>query len=586
MELIQASDLVKAVKLEKLGGENTARILMSLLQFDKINQLYARHYEKEADEFIHSVLVDIGIKYHGFATDLTRIPDKGGFILIANHPFGGIEGLILLDALSKKRPDLKVMANFLFNWITPIKNKFFAVNPFETHKDAYSSFHGLKSAFAHVHAGCPLIIFPAGEVSTYQPNSKIVADRPWNKSILRFIKNAGVPVIPAYFHGSNSWLFHAMGRVHPLLRTIKIPSELLNKQSETILFKIGNRILAKEIEEYFDTKKLEQYLRAKIYALANVFEPGNALRPKTIQLEEPVTTAVNADILAREIDKITPRHQLFQWQNFGVYCAPSFVIPGITAEIGRLREITFREVGEGTKQSSDLDNFDVYYHQLFIWDEEQQRIVGGYRIGKGKDIVNLYGLKGFYTQTLFRMDKEMLPVLSESIELGRSFIVKDYQRKPMSLFLLWKGILYFLQENESYNYLVGPVSISNSYTRLSQEIMIGYIKEHHYHTTLARYIKPRKPFFSRPSSVDTGILIERVSSLQALDQVIKEVEPSGSKMPVLLRKYLDLGGKIAGFNIDPKFSNTVDGLLILDLNLVKPEIVQALAKEDVGTGPR
>jgi len=365
------------------------------------------------------------------------------------------------------------------------------------------------------------------------------------------------------------------------LRTAKIPSELLNKQNETISIQIGNAITVKEQNEFSDIAMLGRYLRARVYSLSGLVKT-NHLPNHNFNIDmKPVSNAINTNTLALEIINITPYYQLFQWQKYTVYCAPSQVIPKITSEIGRLREITFREVGEGTNESIDLDTFDTFYHQLFIWDSHLQRIVGGYRVGKGKDIIRHYGLNGFYTQTLFRMDREILPILNESIELGRSFIVKDYQRRPLSLFLLWKGILHFLQKNPDYKYLVGPVSISNSYTKLSQEIIIRYIKKHHFDHTLAWHLKPRRPFVSKPSLIDIDILTEKANNLQGLDHVIKEVDPLNSKMPVLLRKYLELGGRIASFNVDPLFNNTVDGFLILELSKVKPEMIKALGRTQV-----
>jgi putative hemolysin len=581
MKLIQDNDLVKVAKLEKLGGKNTARILMSLLQFDKINDIYSRHYQKDTSHFVTDVLIDAGIRYHISDADLKNIPKEGGFILIANHPYGGAEGLILLDAVTKIRPDFKIMANFLYNWIDPLKEHVFCVNPFETRKNAYSSLQGLKKAFAHVATGHALAIFPAGEVSTYLPGSKIVADKQWNSSIIRFIRNTEVPVVPVYFHGSNSWLFHFMGKVHPLLRTVKIPSELLNKQNGTISLAIGSPIEVKEQYGFSDITAYGRYLRARVYCMSNLFDNNNLLDNNTITHMKPVSVPVNTLTLALEIVNITPYYQLFQWQQYSVYCVPSSVIPKITAEIGRLREITFREAGEGTNEITDLDEFDTYYHQLFIWDSHLQKIVGGYRVGKGKDIIKQYGMSGFYTQTLFRMDKEMFPLLNESIELGRSFIVKEYQRKPLSLFLLWKGILHFLWENPEYNYLVGPVSISNSYTSLSQGVMIQYIKKHHFDHAMSWRLKARRPFAYRTSLIDTDILIKNTNSLQALDRLIKAIDPNNDRIPVLLRKYLELGGKIASFNVDPKFSNVVDGFLILELRNVKPEMVQALTGKQV-----
>jgi putative hemolysin len=258
---------------------------------------------------------------------------------------------------------------------------------------------------------------------------------------------------------------------------------------------------------------------------------------------------------------------------------PSFEIPNIMNEIGRLREITFREVGEGTNQKMDIDEYDLYYNQLFIWDEENRKIVGAYRVGKGKEIMDIYGVRGFYVQSLFRMNRRLNPILSQSLELGRSFIIPDYQRKPLPLFLLWKGILYFLLKNPEYRYLLGPVSISSRFSNFSKELIIKFIKENYYNESIARYIRPRKKFIVSLHHLDTDILIESASDLNKLDRIIKDIETAQKNMPVLLKKYLKQNGKIVGFNIDPKFNNAMDGLLLLDLFDVPTSTISALSKE-------
>ena len=271
---------------------------------------------------------------------------------------------------------------------------------------------------------------------------------------------------------------------------------------------------------------------------------------------------------------------LFRSKNYSVYCAPTIKIPNILNEIGRLREVTFRAVGEGTNRSMDLDEFDLYYYHLFIWDNDTNRIVGAYRVGKGKDIIDRYGVKGFYIHTLFKIRKEMLPVLYESIELGRSFIVEDYQRKPFPLFMLWKGILYFLIKNPEYRYLVGPVTISGKYTDVSKELIMKFIKRNHWNEEFARYITPRCKYRVETNDPDVEVMVEASGdNIATLDKVIGDIEPSSDKLPVLLKKYISLNGRITGFNIDPKFNMCLDGLLILDLFDVPMSTVEALSKE-------
>ncbi len=271
---------------------------------------------------------------------------------------------------------------------------------------------------------------------------------------------------------------------------------------------------------------------------------------------------------------------LFQRNDFKVYCTASNNIPNVLKEIGRLREVTFREVGEGTNRSIDLDEYDLYYNHLFIWDSAEKKIVGAYRLGKGKDILAMYGKNGFYINSLFKIRKQFLPILNESIELGRSFIVKDYQKKPLSLFLLWKGILYFLITNPEYRFLIGPVSISGEFSKLSKTLIFQFIKSNYYNHQLAKYIKPKNKFRYKLKKIDISIILESTkNNIDKLDHFIEDIEPRNFKIPVLLKKYIQQSAKIIGFNIDPKFNNTLDGLVLMDLFQVPMDTIQSLSKE-------
>ncbi|MCK4749567.1 MAG: lysophospholipid acyltransferase family protein, partial [Bacteroidales bacterium] len=390
--------------------------------------------------------------------ELKKIPKEGAFITVSNHPFGGIDGMLLVKILEHYRPDIKVMSNFILNKIEPVSDYMLPVNPFERRKDAASSIIGIKMALEHLREGNVLGIFPAGEVSSYNEDNYGISDREWQYPAMKMIKKAGVPVVPVYFQGNNSRLFHFMGLIHPSLRTVRLPAEVFNKKHKKIRIRVGNPITVKEQDAFKDVSTYGRYLRARTYALGSVLEVKKFFRPriKRGSRVEPVAEPVSPGLIVDEIQKIREEYTLFTSDHFDVFCTPSTEIPQIMNELGRLREITFRAVGEGTNHAMDIDEYDLYYNQLFVWDNQEHRIVGAYRVGKGQEILRRYGIKGFYLQSLFRMNRRFVPILRQSLELGRSFIVKDYQRRPMPLFLLWKGILYFLLKHTEYRYLIGP----------------------------------------------------------------------------------------------------------------------------------
>ncbi len=583
MELVDPKDISKAIKIRGKKGIQTSKLLMSLLRIRKINKIYSKIYDLPPDEFLNEIIKLFRINFEISDEDISKIPDKGAFITVSNHPYGGIDGILLIKIIAEKRPDFKVMANFLLQSIKPMKDYFLPVNPFENKKEIKSSFKGIKLAIQHLQEGKPLGIFPAGEVSAYNSDAGIITDKQWQNPALNLIKKARVPVIPVYFQGTNSRLFHILGLVHPLLRTAKLPSELFNKKRKVIKIKIGNPISVKDQDDISDISRYGRFLRAKTYSLGTSLEIKRFFRKGILRLKkaEKIIDPVDVNLLIGEVRKISKTDLLLKQKNFEVYCSSSENIPNLLTEIGRLRELTFREAGEGTNRSLDVDEYDLYYNQLFIWDSNAKKIVGAYRVGKGKEILSRYGKKGLYIESLFKIKKPFESVLKESIELGRSFIVKDYQKQIAPLFLLWKGILYLLLKNPEYRYLLGPVSISNMFSKFSKSIIIKFIKANYFDYNLAGYITPRKKFRVKPDAeIDTDIFIESTTDdLNKLDKIIEDIEPNHFKLPVLIKKYLKLNAKIIGFNIDPKFNNALDGLIILDLYEVPLQTIETLSKE-------
>lgn len=582
MGIITKEEFAKATKLDKLRLPGLASLLMEVMKINDVNETFSKAKHLEGTAFIDRILEIVGIKVQFNEDELKNIPANGAFIAIANHPYGGIEGLVLLKLLCTVRPDAKLMANFILKKIPNLSEYFIAVNPFENVEHS-SSISGIKNTLELLRSGTPIGIFPAGEVSTFKVESQQVTDKLWHPVVGKIISKANVPVVPIYFHGNNGLIFNLLSLIHPTLRTAKLPSELFNKHGHTIKLRIGKPVSASEIPNQSNPAKLLNFLRAKTYALGTglenekkIFSPSNLFKIR--KNPEEIIAEIAAERIDREVEKLRSEYLVWTEKQYEVFITPTSKIPNIIKEIGRLREITFREIGEGTNKCIDLDEYDIYYNHLFIWDKEEKLIVGAYRIGKGDEIFYSMGKRGFYTAELFKIKEQFFPVLRQSLELGRSWIRKEYQQKPLPLFLLWKGILKHLLNNPQYKYLIGPVSISNNFSKFSKSLIVNHITKHHFDHELAQYVKPRKRFKVDFSKIDTEALLGSNDSLKGLDSLISEIETSHMKVPVLLRQYIALNAKIVCFNIDPKFSDSLDGFLVLDLEKVPQEMIDKLGK--------
>uniref|UniRef100_UPI0032170FAB lysophospholipid acyltransferase family protein n=1 Tax=uncultured Draconibacterium sp. TaxID=1573823 RepID=UPI0032170FAB len=581
MELLKPKDIFRDRPTLPFSGDYFARFLIYILRFNKLNKIYSQIAAKRGIDFIDELIKTLEFTIEFDKDELQKIPKEGPVVVVSNYPLGGFDALLLIKYLSLVRSDVKVLANFLLKKIEPVSEYFFAENPFGTTNGNRRNYTALKEAVSHLKSGGVLCLFPATDVDK-QDSFENISDKVWQFPVVNFIKRSRVPVVPVLFQGSNSRLLHLFAKMHPSLKHAHLPSEILNKRHKNIKLRFGSAIKVEEQDKFSDVYQFGRFLRAKTYGMVSDIEVKKffnySLKPKV--KPEPVINPVPADQILKEIKFLNDEHRLFNFKNYIAYCAPSHVIPNILNEIGRLREITFREVGEGTNQSVDIDEFDLYYHQMFIWDEEQQKIVGAYRLGKGKDIMAQYGRRGFYLHSLFRIDEKFESVLSESIELGRSFVIKEYQRKPMPLFLLWKGILFFLLKNMEYRYLIGPVSISNNYSKVSKDLIIRFIMQNHLNWEMARYIKPRNHYKFKSDNADLNVLMENMErDINRLDKTIGDLDYLNSGLPVLLKKYIKLNAKIIGFNVDPKFNNCLDGLIVLDVYDVPKNTIESLSKE-------
>jgi len=588
MSLVTAKEVAKVINLDKYGfiGTFFGWLLMKLLRISTINKIYNRHKHLKDLAFFSALLEDLQIKFEIPEEDLKRIPKNGAFISVSNHPLGGIDGILLLKLLIEKRSDYKIIANFLLHRIEPMQPFIMAVNPFEDKKkNSKSSIAGIKKALVHLKEGNSLGIFPAGEVSTYK-DGKLIVDKPWEESAVKLIQKANVPIIPIYFHARNSRLFYVLSKLNSKLRTAKLPSELLSQKGRVIKVRIGKPISVKDQEKYNNnTHDFCNFIRRKTYMLANPFEKRttilNTAALKIHKSPKEIVSQRNIDKMILEVDALRKNNgRLLKSKNYEVFFAPSKKIPNLMFEVGRLREITFREVGEGTNESIDLDVFDGYYHHLLLWDTEAKTLVGAYRMGLGKGIYKKYGIKGFYVQTLFKFEPELYSMMENSIEMGRAFIIKEYQQKPMPLFLLWKGIVHVTLRFPEYKYLIGGVSISNKFSNFSKSLMIEFMKSHYYDPYVAQYIYPKKEYKVILKDADKDFVFDATKAdLNKFDKIIDEIEPGALRIPVLIKKYIKQNARLVAFNVDPKFNNAVDGLMYIRVADIPESTVKPVLEE-------
>ena len=603
MGLVNAKEVAKAINVDQLGPFGTAMGwgLMRLLKIATLNKIYDRNKHLSELEFINRLLDEFEIKFDIPEEDLIRLPKTGPFITISNHPLGGIDGILLLKLLLESRPDFKIIANFLLHRIEPLKRYVMPVNPFEQHKSASGSVAGFKSALTHLKSGYGLGIFPAGEVSTYR-DGKLLVDKPWEVAAMKLIKKAEVPVVPIYFHAQNSPLFYRLASISDTLRTAKLPSELLTQKQRVIRVRMGRPIGIDDQKEHQTLEAFTEFLRKKTYVLSNPYQKQPLLKqlPSAIKLPKSpksIEGAVDPELMAQEVKALSSESsRLLESKNYEVFLADPQQIPYVLKEIGRLREITFREIGEGTNNSTDLDEFDGYYQHLFLWDNQALKIAGAYRMGLGQKIFKRYGIDGFYLQKLFRFDSELHDFMAQSIEMGRAFVVKTYQQKPMPLFLLWKGIVHTTLRFPDHKYLIGGVSISNKFSEFSKGLMIEFMKSNYYDPYLAQYVKPKKEYKVKLKDDDKDFIFDATEAdLNKFDKIIDEVEPGSLRLPVLLKKYIKQNAKVVAFNVDPLFNNAIDGLMyirIADLpeSTVKPVMEEFQAElerqhQEAGTEP-
>ncbi|MGE9295884.1 MAG: lysophospholipid acyltransferase family protein [Puniceicoccales bacterium] len=569
-KLINVRDSLTGWKrtLYSMGGKP----LENFLGITALNEIYYRvTVDHTTINFFERSLRSLNVAYEVSEEDLAKIPKEGPVLVVSNHPFGIVDGVVFGALLTSIRDDAKLLANYLLTKMPEIVPWLIAVDPFGGPKAARSNFAAMKETIRFLRDGGCVGTFPSGTVSHWYWGARQITDPPWLDNTARLVQKSQATVVPVFFEGRNSISYQLMGMLNPMLRTMSIPREMEKRLGTTVRLRIGQPLAYRQLKDFTEPQALTDFLRLKTYLLANRVGDDAPRRrfsfprlPKRETPMAPIKESVAPEVLAKEIAGLPEDRLLTEHGDFQVFWAHAEEISEVLEELGKLRERTFRIVGEGTGESTDLDRYDLYYRHLFMWDKAKSAIVGSYRIGLTDEILLTKGRQGLYTASLFKFKPEFFERLGPALEVGRSFIAPDYQKKHASLSLIWRGIGLFVVRNPQYRTLFGPVSISQEYNAVSKDLMVKFLKKNKFHHELAAFVKAKKP----PKGALGVTEKEALAAVRSIDDVsalVSEIEQDQKGVPVLLRHYLKLNGTLLSFNVDPDFGYCMDGLIVVDL---------------------
>jgi putative hemolysin len=496
--------------------------------------------------------------------------------VVANHPHGLADGLVAMDFLLRARPDALVVGNRWLSQIPGIRPWLIEVNPFSPDAADPGNIAGTRRILAHLRAGGCIMTFPSGEVSSLRLKSRRVDDPVWSPQVVRMARKVGASILPMRIEGRNSGLFQSLGLIHPKLRTMLLLREFRNHHGKVIHLRTANPVTPAQLTDHPEDEEATSFLRLRCELLSSRTDRQKASAAKPATPPTPIIAPVNPLLLRAELQSLPPEDLLLTSGDFKVYRFLGKDLPHTLREIGRLRETTFRSVSEGTGLDCDLDAFDAWYDQVVLWDDKASAIVGGYRLGPTDRILPLQGKHGLYTSTLFEFKGDFFRRMDPALEMGRSFIRQEYQRKPTSLPLLWRGIGRYVLRFPKYHLLFGPVSINPEYGQASKELILSYLKNNRSADDLLPLVRAKNPPRSMSlHDADLDVLQRCAFDLEHVSSLVSDLEPDAKSVPVLLKHYLKLNGRLIAFNVDEGFGGCLDGLIVVDLTQTDHKLLAA-----------
>jgi putative hemolysin len=533
-------------------------------RIDEVNAFLREHAHLGGFAFVEAALARLDCRWLVDHVERERIPHEGAVVIVANHPMGAIDALALLSFVGSIRRDVRILANDFLAEFFPGLGELLLPLRILGGRPSPDSLAAVDAALA---AGMAVIVFPAGEVSRLTPAG--IADTRWRRGFLRFADKARADVVPVHLGGRNSALFYGLSTIYKPLGTALLPREMFARGGSRIEIRVGHGRPARELLE--ETQGLDQALAVVRRSLYAIGKGRDAYVPKLAPLAHPPCLREQLDEIGRlEVLGETPDGKRI----LAGRLAPD---SALLREIGRLRELTFRAVGEGTGRRLDVDRYDAWYEHIVLWDDGAREIVGAYRLVRVDEVLAERGLSGLYTASLFEFDRSLMPVLRQAVELGRSFVAPKHWG-TRSLDWLWYGIGAWLRRHPEVRYLFGPVSISAALPEAAREQLVAYYRRHHGEArALARSRQPYEPAAIVPE-------FEALDADSAFRVLKANLDRLGARVPTLYKQYTELcepgGARFLAFGTDPEFAGAIDGLILVDLSMLKPKKRQRYLGDD------
>ena len=532
------------------------KIAKKIVHEDSINQFLSQNSHLKGIEFVDAVLDYFDFDYTVSSSDLQNIPTSGKVVIIANHPLGGLNALCLLRLISQVRQDVKIVANDFLAGFEALNSLLIPIDNYKLRQ----SKNDIKKIYEALNNEEAVIIFPAGEVS--RASTKGIKDPSWNKGFLNFAQNTNAPILPIFLDAKNSKTFYTISLLNKTFSTLLLSHEMFKKKSKRINIKIGQIIPNENIvPKGIDKKFLVNLYRKHLYSL----KKG---KKSFFQTQSAIAHPVNRIDLLNELRKSKLIGQTNDGKKIYLYDYTEDSI--VLKELGRLREISFRKVGEGVNKKRDTDKYDIYYQHIILWDENELEIVGSYRIGNSNFIFKEIGVKGFYSNTLFKYEEEFSPYLRNSIELGRSFVQPKYWG-TRALDYLWFGIGAYLKNNPNIEYMFGPVSLSASFPTIAKDMIIFYYS--HYYGNKEILIEAKTPYQYSNNINDIKELFDLNDKKKDFKFLKSTLANIGISIPTLYKQYSEIaedgGVKFLDFNVDHSFGDCIDGFILVEVEKIK-----------------